>query len=248
MTRERELSLADTFVELADTLVDEFDVIDFLQQLCVRCRQLVDVAVAAVLLAPPGEPLRPVAPCDPGDDLAELLDLSAEQGPALDCHLGSAPPAGGDLARVDLAGAAYDRWPVFLPRARQGGYTWASALPLRLRGERLGSLLLLRTGTEPLSSTDVRIGQALADAATIGLVHEQTLRAHRATGIQLRTALHSRILIEQAKGVLAARLAVGVDEAFAVLRAHARSHGRRLTEVAREVIEDGLVPEPQAQR
>ncbi|MGW7413708.1 GAF and ANTAR domain-containing protein [Streptomyces sp. NPDC054863] len=245
MNREPELTLADAFVELADTLVDEFDVIDFLHQLTVRCCQLLDVTAAAVLLAPDGEPLRPVAPCDPEDGLAELLDVSAEEGPALDCHLGVAPPPPGDLTRVDLARTPHERWAVFVPLARRTGYTWASALPLRLRGERLGSLLLLRTGPGPLPPTDVRLGQALADAAAIGLVHEQTLRAHRATGIQLRTALHSRILIEQAKGVLAARLGLGVDEAFAVLRNHARSHSRRLTTVAREVIDDGLVPAAQ---
>ncbi|MEU8887150.1 ANTAR domain-containing protein [Streptomyces sp. NPDC048442] len=242
MSREHEMTLADTFVELADTLVEEFDIIDFLQQLSVRCRQLLDVSAAVVLLAPEGEPLRPVAPCDPGDELAELLDITADEGPALDCHLGVAPPPPGNLTRVDLSRAPDDRWAVFVPLARRAGYTWASALPLRLRGERLGSLLLLRTGPGPLTSADVRIGQALADAAAIGLVHEQTLRAHRATGIQLRTALHSRILIEQAKGVLAARLEVGVDEAFTVLRSHARSNSRRLTAVAREVIDDGLVP------
>ncbi|MFI0978156.1 ANTAR domain-containing protein [Streptomyces sp. NPDC021093] len=242
MSREHELTLADAFVELADTLVEEFDVIDFLQQLSVRCCQLLDVTAAAVLLAPEGEPLRPVAPCDPGDELAELLDIAADEGPALDCHLGAAPPPPGDLTRVDLTRTPHDRWSVFVPLARRAGYTWASALPLRLRGERLGSLLLFRTDPGPLTSPDVRIGQALADAAAIGLVHEQTLRAHRATGIQLRTALHSRILIEQAKGVLAARLGVGVDEAFAVLRKHARSHSRRLTAVAREVVDEGLVP------
>ncbi|CAM5619918.1 transcriptional regulator [Streptomyces spiroverticillatus] len=251
MNPERELSLADAFVELADTLVDEFDVIDFLQQLSVRCAQLLDVSAAAVLLAPDGEPLRPVAPFDPGSALAELLDAAADAGPALDCHLGGAPPdapgAPGDpdapdVTRVDLLGQGPDRWGEFVPLARRAGYTWASALPMRLRGERLGCLLLLRTDPAPPSSTDVRLGQALADAATIGLVHEQTLRAHRATGAQLRGALHSRIVIEQAKGILAARLGMGVDEAFAVLRRHARSNSRRLTEVARQVIDEGLVP------
>jgi hypothetical protein len=253
MNRERELTLADTFVELADTLVDEFDVIDFFQQLCLRCRELLDVSVAAVLLAPTGEPLRAVAPCDPGETLAELLDITGTEGPAVDCHTGSPSSngtAGGvvdaldgaDLTRVNLA-LADERWPAFAPLARRAGYTWACALPLRLRGERLGCLLLLRTGDEPLPEFDVRLGQALADAAAIGLVHEQTLTAHQVTAIQLRTALDSRVLIEQAKGVLAARLMVTVDEAFTVLRGHARSKGRRLTAVAQEVVENGLVPE-----
>ncbi|MFF0745129.1 GAF and ANTAR domain-containing protein [Streptomyces sp. NPDC004111] len=250
MNRERELTLADTFVELADTLVDEFDVIDFFQQLCARIRQLLDVSAAAVLLAPDGEPLRSVAPCDPGEHLSELLEAAGEEGPALECHVGS-PQAdgqgqgdashGADLTRVDLT-LADEKWPVFGPLARRAGYTWACALPLRLRGERLGALLLLRTGTEQLSDFDVRLGQALADAAAIGLVHEQTLTSHRITAIQLRTALDSRILIEQAKGVLAAKMRVGVDEAFTVLRSHARNQGLRLTVVARAVVDDGFVP------
>ncbi|MFJ2739556.1 GAF and ANTAR domain-containing protein [Streptomyces sp. NPDC087440] len=243
MNPERELTLADAFVELADTLADEFDVIDFLQQLSVRCCELLDISVAAVLLAPPGEELRHVAPCDPGEELTELLDTAAEEGPALDCYTGSGPSGTGDVTRVNLAGGVpAARWGAFVPMARRAGYTWATALPLRLRGERLGSLLLLRTGESPLPPTDVRLGQALADAAAIGLVHEQTLRAHRATGVQLRSALHSRIVIEQAKGILAARLGVGVDDAFTVLRRHARSNSRRLTEVARQVIDEGLLP------
>jgi hypothetical protein len=242
MNRERELTLAEAFVELADTLVDKFDAIDFLQQLSFRCEQLLDVSAAAVLLAPAGEPLRSVAPCDPGDALAELLDAAADAGPALDCHLGGSPPDVADLKRVDLGNRVPARWGDFVPLARRAGYTWATPLPLRLRGEQLGCLLLLRTGKGPLSATDVRLGQALADAAAIGLVHERTLRAHRDTGIQLRSALHSRIVIEQAKGILAARLGLGVDQAFTVLRKHARSNSRRLTEVAREVIDDGPVP------
>ncbi|MCX5200189.1 ANTAR domain-containing protein [Streptomyces sp. NBC_00237] len=242
MSRERELTLADAFVELADTLVDEFDVMDFLQQLSARCCQLLDVAAAAVLLAPPGEELRPVAPLDPGEKLGELLDVAAETGPAFDCHAGRTPDEAAEALRVDLSRDPQERWADFVLLARRAGYTWASALPLRLRGERLGTLLLLRTEEGPLSPTDVRIGQALADAAAIGLVHEQTLRSYRVTGIQLRTALHSRIVIEQAKGVLAARLDVRVDEAFALLRNHARSNGRRLTEVAKEVIDNGLLP------
>jgi GAF domain-containing protein len=247
MNSKRELRLAEAFVELADTLVDEFDVIDLLQQLSLHCCELLDVSAAAVLLAPPGEPLRAVAPCDPDGALAELLDVTTDEGPALDCHLGGAADADsdeatGDLTRVDLA-RTHERWPVFTAHARRTSYTWACALPLRLRGERLGSLLLLCSGRGPLRETDVRLGQALADAAAIGLVHERTLTEHRTTGIQLRAALQSRILIEQAKGVLAARLGVSVDEAFTVLRRHARNNGERLTSMARAVIDDGLVPE-----
>ncbi|GHH38919.1 ANTAR domain-containing protein [Streptomyces candidus] len=241
MTKERELILADAFVALADTFVDDFDVIDFLQQLTARCRELLDVSAAAVLISPVDEPLRAVAPCDPGDALAELLGVTADEGPALDCHAEDGTGAE-DLTRIDLS-RADARWPVFAPLARRASYTWACALPLRLRRERLGSLLLLRTGEGPLSGLDVRLGQALADAAAIGLVHERILAAHRVTDIQLRTALQSRVLIEQAKGVLAARLAVGVDQAFALLRRHARSNGKRLTSVAREVIAGELTPE-----
>ncbi|GAB2771116.1 GAF and ANTAR domain-containing protein [Streptomyces daliensis] len=231
----REQLLADTFVELADTLVDDFDIIDFLQQLCTRCEQLLD-ATAAVLIAPPGEPLQPVAPCDSETELSDLFAAAAYEGPALECYRTMAP-----LALIDLE-ACDTQWPEFTALARRAGRAYASAVPLRVRGEALGCLLLLRI-SEPVPEDAVLLGQALADAAAIGLVHEQTLRAHRTTAVQLRTVLHSRVTVEQAKGVLAVRLDTSVNAAFDAMRAHARRHHRRLTQVAQEVIDKELVPD-----
>lgn len=233
----REQDLADAFVELADTLVDDFDVIEFLQQLCTRCTQLLAVDAAGVFLAPPDEVPQAVAPCDPVPELADALTTAAHDGPARECCRTAAP-----AAPVDLHQCA-NRWPHFTARARHAGYSCAGALPLRLRSDTLGCLLLLRTVGSPLPAADVRLAQALADAAAIGLIHEQTLRRHLTTTLQLRTALHSRITIEQAKGVLATRLDTTVDDAFELMRAHARRHRRRLTLVAQAIIDQGLIPE-----
>ncbi|MFH8349502.1 ANTAR domain-containing protein [Streptomyces sp. NPDC018045] len=233
---DREQLVTETFIELANTLVDDFDVIAFLQQLCVRCAELLEVRSAAVFLALPGEPLHPVAPCDPGPVLTELLAVAQRDGPALECHRTAAA-----LSPVDLSAGA-DRWPAFASCAHRAGYRFASALPLRLRHQPLGALLLLRTASAPVPEADVRLAQALADAAALGLVNARTLAEHRTVNTQLRTALHSRIVIEQAKGALKHRLNTTTDLAFETMRRYARHHHRRLTSVAQEVIDEGLLP------
>ncbi|WP_221350952.1 GAF and ANTAR domain-containing protein [Streptomyces beigongshangae] len=233
---DRERLVTETFIELADTLVDDFDVVAFLQQLCTRCAELLDVRSAAVLLALPDEPPHPVAPCDPGAALSRLLTIAQREGPALECHR-----SGTALNPVDLGDGA-DRWPVFTAGARRAGYRSASVLPLRLRQQTLGSLLLLRTVAVPVPAADVRLAQALADAAAIGLVNAQTLAEHRTVNAQLRTALHSRVIIEQAKGVLMHRLDASADQAFETMRRYARHHRLRLTAVAQTVIDQDLLP------
>ena len=233
---DRERLVTETFIELADTLVDDFDVIAFLQQLCARCAELLEVRSAAVLLALPNESLHPVAHCDLGPDLSRLLAIAQREGPALDCHR-----SGTAIERVDLRDGI-DRWPDFTAGARRADYRFASALPLRLRQQSLGSLLLLRSVSVPVSAADVRLAQALADAAAIGLAHAQIISEHRTVNAQLRTALHSRVIIEQAKGVLMHRLDTGADRAFETMRCYARHHRLRLTAVAQSVIDENLLP------
>ncbi|MEV0258119.1 ANTAR domain-containing protein [Streptomyces sp. NPDC050732] len=234
MSRERKI--AETFVELADTFVADFDVIDFLQQLTIRCCDIFAVTDVAVLLAYPGPQLYSPAPCDPSPALSGLLELALREGPALDAYRTAATVAPGNLSSAPAA------WRDFTALARESGYTYASAVPLRLRRETLGSLLLLRATDSPLPADDLAMAQAFADAATIGLLHARTLQNADTVNAQLHTALHSRIVIEQAKGFLAARRAVSPDEAFAVMRRHARHHRLLLTAVARHVVDTGELP------
>lgn len=236
MSRERKI--AETFVELADTLVADFDVIDFLQQLTVRCCDIFAVADAAVLLAYPGPQLYSPAPCDPSPALLRVLELALTGGPALDAYEDSAAVTPGDLTHPQVS------WQDFSRLAREAGYTYASAVPMRLREETIGSLLLLRGTDSPLPADDLAMAQAFADAATIGLLHARSLRHTETVNEQLSAALHSRIVIEQAKGFLAAQRNIPVGDAFTAMRSHARHHRLLLTDVARHVVATGSLPEP----
>ncbi|MGW2865225.1 ANTAR domain-containing protein [Streptomyces sp. NPDC001205] len=235
----REQHIARTFVELADTLVEDFDVVDFLQQMTVRCQELLDVTDAAVFLAHPPPHLHSPAPCDPGPALKRLLDSACRQGPALDAHRNRRPasthgPVGADEDAM--------RWPEFTPQLHDAGYTGAAAVPMRLREDSLGSLLLLHTGDRPLNADDLALAQALAGAATVGLLQARTIRQEHAVNRQLHTALQNRIVIEQAKGLVAARQNITLSRAFDAMRSHARSHRILLREVAQSVIDTGFTP------
>ncbi|WP_320780186.1 ANTAR domain-containing protein [Streptomyces sp. CRN 30] len=232
----REQHIARTFVELADTLVEDFDVIDFLQQMTVRCRELLDITDAAVFLAHPPPHLHSPAPCDPSPALQEVLNTACRQGPALDAHRARRPVTWSDPAEADA------RWPEFTARLRQAGYVRATAVPMRLREDNLGSLLLLRAGDRPLNADDLALAQALADAATIGLLQARTIHEQHAVNEQLHAALQNRIVIEQAKGLLAARSNISLNHAFDALRRHARHHQILLSKVARDVIDTEFTP------
>src|ERR1700733_6544586 len=217
--------LSETFVELTDTMVADFDVIDFLHLLTDRSARLLDVSAVGLLLADPRGELRVVAASSEAARLLELLQLEGDQGPCLDCFRPGLPVTSADLS-------ADDRWPQFAVAARLAGFAAVQALPMRLRDQVVGALNLFRDAPD-----DVRVGQALADVATIGLLHERSMRRRDALNEQLQSALNSRVVIEQAKGKLAERLGVDMSEAFIVLRDHARSHNRRLSEVARAFVE-----------
>ncbi len=216
-------------MELADTLVAEFDVIDFLQILAGRCVELLDVAAAGLVLADHSGALVTVAASDERARLLELFEVQNDEGPCRDCYqLGAA------VVNVDLAGAR-ERWPRFAPQAITAGFHAANALPLRLRSQVIGSLNLFQVVPGGLGGQQLRVAQALADAATIGILQQRTLRNAEVIAGQLQTALTSRVIIEQAKGVLSERLRISTDEAFRVLRATARSRNRLLSDLAREV-------------
>jgi GAF domain-containing protein len=225
-----EIQLADVFVEMADTLVDEFDVIDFLHVLTERCVQLLGVSAAGLLLTDGQDTLQLVAASSERTRLLELFQLQTDQGPCVDCFRTGQP-----VSVVDLPAAG--RWPRFTAAAAEVGFAAVHALPMRLRNECIGALNLFDTHPGALDEDKLRIGQALADVATIGLLQQRSIRHREALTEQLQSALNSRVLIEQAKGVLAERLHLDVADAFALLRNGARSHNRRLSELAQSIVD-----------
>jgi GAF domain-containing protein len=230
----REQRLAQVFVELADTLTEEFDVVDFLQTLTERCVELVDTDAAGLMLDDQRGNLTVVAYTDESARLLELFELQREEGPCLDCFA-----TGRVIANIDLTTAG-ERWPVFSEAARGLGFTTCHALPLRLRRQVIGALNLFGTGREPLSDDHLAVAQGLADIATIGLLNERAVRDQVILSEQLQTALHSRILIEQAKGVLSARAGTTVAEAFRLMRTYARRAGTPLTAVAEGIVRGSI--------
>ena len=225
-----EVQLADVFVEMADTLVDDFDVIEFLHVLTERCVQLLGVSAAGLLLTDGQDTLQLVAASSERTRLLELFQLQTDQGPCVDCFRTGQPVS---VADVPSAG----RWPRFTAAAAEVGFAAVHALPMRLRDQVIGALNLFDTNPGALDEGRLRIGQALADVATIGLLQERAIRHRDVLTEQLQSALNSRILIEQAKGVLAERLHVDMANAFVVLRGGARNQNRRLTELAQAVVD-----------
>ena len=230
----REERLVRTMVHLADTLVDEFDVVDLLSVLADRCVEVLDVAAAGIMLARAGGGLHVVASSSETSRTLELFEVQSAEGPCLDCYrLGHA------VVNEDLA-TAVPRWPHFAPVALEAGFRSAHALPMRLRGNVIGALNFFRTGEGAIDEEDVTAAQALADVATIAILQHRVALEAQTLNEQLNFALNSRIAIEQAKGVLAEQAGIDVDEAFRRLRAHARHHNRRLVEVAQDVVEGDL--------
>ena len=223
--------LPETFVELADTLVAGFDIIEFLHVLTDRSVELLGASAAGLLLADPRGEMRVVAASSEQARLIELFQVQNDEGPCLDCFRTGQPVASADLA------AESQRWPHFAAAASQAGFAAVQALPMRLRDETIGALNLFRDVPGPFDRADVRIGQALADVATIGLLNERNLRRSETLNEQLQSALNSRVIIEQAKGKLAERLGLDVDDAFDVLRSYARRSNRGLSELARAFID-----------
>jgi GAF domain-containing protein len=231
--RDREVLLSRAFVDLADTLVDDYDVIEVLDRLVAHSVALLAAEAAAIMLLDPRGQLRTVASSSEESDWTELMQIQADQGPCVDCVRSGEPVTVTDLD--DAAG----RWPELAAAlAGQGSYRSVHALPMRLRGEAVGGLNLFHTRPGPLPESDLRLGQALADVATIGILHERAIRQSEVVTEQLQTALNSRVVIEQAKGVLAQQGTLTMDTAFDRMRRYARGHNLLLGEVARHVVTD----------
>jgi transcriptional regulator with GAF, ATPase, and Fis domain len=228
MTREHRLT--EVFIKLADTLVAEFDLVDFLGMLAEATVELLDVDAAGLMLADDHGVLHVMASSDDQAELLELFELQQNEGPCPQCFRSGTP-----VVNVELA-----RWPDFASAAAAGGYTTAHALPLRLRGQVIGAMNLFRVSSTPLTDQDTALGQALSDMATIGLLHEREMRGHQELAEQLQHALDSRIVIEQAKGMLAERAGLSLAEAFTAMRSYARGRGCGLTSVAHGVLDGTL--------
>lgn len=227
----REQRVSDAFVALADTLVDDYDIIDMLDQLVAHCVTLLAADAAGILLADPRHELRPVAASSEDAQTMELLQLQADEGPCLECYQTAAQVRVPDLTQMT------DRWPRFTAAAAQAGaFASVHAIPLRLRGQAIGALNLFHRTPGSLPDADLALGQALADVATIGILQERAIHHGEVLTEQLQTALNSRVIIEQAKGVLAQHLGVGMDTAFDRLRRYARGNNLRLAEVARQCV------------
>lgn len=222
--------LADVFVEMADTLVDDFDLIEFLHTLTERCVQLLDVDAAGLLLTDRRGTLQVIAASSDRTRLLELFQLQTDEGPCLDCFRTATPVSVADLS-------AAGRWPRFSAAADEVGFAAVHALPMRLRADVIGALNLFTVEPGALDGGKLRVGQALADIATVGLLQERAIHRRDVVTEQLQTALNSRVLIEQAKGLLAERLHVGVADAFRILRESARSRNRRLSDLAQALVD-----------
>ncbi|MGI8984159.1 MAG: GAF and ANTAR domain-containing protein [Acidimicrobiales bacterium] len=225
----REELLADTFLQLADTLVDDFDVIELLTMLSGRCVELLDASATGILLADVHRTLHVVAASSEQVNLLELFQIQNEEGPCLDAFRAGVAVVHGDLG-------AQSPWPRFGRQAIEAGLPSVHAFPMRVRDTVLGTLNLFMAEAGPLSGADVTVAQALAHAATIALLQDRATTDTNRLTAQLQGALNSRVTIEQAKGALAERADIGMDEAFRRLRAYARDHSAKLTEVAETIV------------
>ncbi|GIN04146.1 transcriptional regulator [Planomonospora venezuelensis] len=231
----RSALLSERFVALADSLVADYDVVELLEGLVNSCVDLLDVDQGGILLNDQRGHLQLVAASSEATRLVEVLQLQSEEGPCLECVATGTPVTVPDLS------TQLERWPTFSPAAMSVGFCAVHALPLRLRDETIGGLNLFTTGVRrPLDDDDLRIAQALADVATIGILQQRSISRSSLVAEQLQRALNSRIVVEQAKGVLAERGHLDMQSAFDRLRGYARAHHQKLSDVAANVVHERL--------
>lgn len=231
----RELQLLEIFVALADSLVDDFDVVELLQRLVDECISLFDAAAAGILLLGPSDQLEVIVSTSERSELVELMQLRVGAGPCVEAA------TTGEVVSVDDIEGIADRWPAFAADARASGFSSIHAIPLRLRDSTLGSLNLLRDAPGALNAADAAAARALADIATISILQQRLVEESELAQAQLQRALDSRVVIEQAKGYLAQRQNIDMDEAFARIRSHARSTQARIGVIAADIIAGRLV-------
>ncbi|MEF2977636.1 GAF and ANTAR domain-containing protein [Subtercola sp. YIM 133946] len=231
----RQTELVETLVTLADTLVAGYDVIDLLQTLVERCAAILDAADVGIILVDSDGDLETVASTNERSHLLDLMQLDAGTGPCVEAYLSGTVVSVTDIADVE------ERWPVFAAGARQLGYASSHSVPLRLRDSTLGALNVFRDRPGTLSDDDIVAAKALADVATIGILQERAIRRADIAREQLQHALDSRVIIEQAKGVLAQSHNVDMDAAFKLLRQTSRNSGTPIGVTAHAVVDGSLV-------
>jgi transcriptional regulator with GAF, ATPase, and Fis domain len=235
---DREQLVSRAFIGLADTLVDDYDMIDLLDRLVGYTAELLAADAAGIMLGDSQRHLRVVAASSNEAELMELLQLQNDQGPCMDCYRTATPVSVPDLD------AATGRWPQYTAAIRtRGAFRSVHALPLRLRQESIGALNLFHSRPGPLPDADLALGQALADVATIGILQERAIWRGEVVNEQLQNALNSRVVIEQAKGVVAERAGLPMASAFDQLRRYARGSNQKLSDVARRLVERNLDPD-----
>jgi len=222
------------FVALADTLVEDFDLVEFLSALTERVVELGFASEAGILIGDEHGDLQFMAASHERTHLLELFQVQSQEGPCQDCFT-----TGTAVGIADLA-LELERWPRFAPQALATGFRSVQAVPLRLRGDILGAMNLFLEGPGGITPAALTIVQALADVATIGILQQRELHRAHTVEAQLQHALHSRISIEQAKGILSEQANLPMDDAFDMLRGHARSHNLKLSDVARDVVSGTL--------
>ena len=222
--------LSDVFIEMADTLVDDFDVLDFLHTLTERCVDVLRVTAAGLMLTDGAGNLQAVAASSERTRLLDLFQLQTDEGPCVDCFR-----TGTAVSVENLPGPG--RWPRFTAAATEVGFAAMHALPMKLRTEVIGALNLYETEPGALDQEKLRVGQALADIATVGLLQQRAIHARDMLTEQLQAALNSRVLIEQAKGLLAERLQIDVEQAFTILRSTARNRNRKLSDLSQALVD-----------
>jgi hypothetical protein len=230
----REAQLLETFVTLADTLVVGFDTIDLLQLLVERCVELFDATDAGIMLDTGGGALEVIASTSERSRLIGLLQLGAGEGPCVEAFTSSRAVSVSDVGEIA------DRWPTFAKRSAESGYAAVDAVPLRLRNLSLGSLNVFREKPGALSAVDASAVQALADVASISILQERAIRESDVARGQLQRAFSSRVVLEQAKGIVSYTKDLDMDASFKLIRDYARTNRRRLTEVATDVVERRL--------
>jgi GAF domain-containing protein len=231
----RETQLVDLFTSLADSLVADYDVIELLQTLVDTSVDLFEMTAAGILLVDANGQLDVVVSTSEESRLVEVMQLDAEEGPCLESF------TTGEVVSVADVGADVARWPRFAESAAQQGFRAVHAIPLRVRERTIGALNLLRATPGEISERDARAARALADVATIGIVHERLIAESGVVQAQLQRALTSRVIIEQAKGVVAHVRSISTDEAFALIRGRARASRTSLSVLAEQIVNREVV-------
>ncbi|MDQ1616447.1 MAG: hypothetical protein QOJ60_2386 [Actinomycetota bacterium] len=235
MSPGREADISRAFVSMASSLAKGYDVVELLEELTTDCARLLDVATAGLLLADARGVLHLVAASSEATRMLEILQLQRQDGPCLDCYRTATPVSVDDLEN------AAERWPVFVPAALAAGFASVHALPMRLRDSTLGALGLFGTHVGALNDDDLVLGQGLADVASVALLQDRAAADSAVVREQLQNALNSRVVLEQAKGVLAQLGNLQMDQAFAAMRGYARAHQLALSAVAQEIVARSLL-------